>query len=278
MSADDTLPVLRPIPAGMVTVRDRGTTQKLSPTSPSMPIFSRQHARPRLPDRHVDVAAFWLGVVPITNAVRDAHLSTHRPSAAPLTTPGEDTDSGKLAQRPWVNVSWLEAVDFCNRLSDFVGLPRAYVFEAHEVTRLDTDGYRLPTEAEWQRACVDDGALDAIAWTAQNAGDRLQDVGRKQANAFGIYDLLGNVWEWCEDLFNPEVYGPIASFVGVASPTPTMWSGQRCGARATQPWASTTSASASPAARPTNPERAELIGSERGGDVVPQPQSGTAGR
>lgn len=75
------------------------------------------------------------------------------------------------------------------------------------------DGYRLPTEAEWEHACRAGttgpryGPLDEVAWYRGNSGERIHEVGAKQPNAWGLYDTLGNVWEWCWDVYDPEVYG-----------------------------------------------------------------------
>jgi sulfatase modifying factor 1 len=77
----------------------------------------------------------------------------------------------------------------------------------------DADGYRLPTEAEWEHACRAGtggpryGPLDDIAWHRGNSGERPHDVGTRQANPWGLHDMLGNVWEWCWDVYDAEVYG-----------------------------------------------------------------------
>ncbi|MEU4428149.1 formylglycine-generating enzyme family protein [Actinoplanes sp. NPDC024001] len=75
------------------------------------------------------------------------------------------------------------------------------------------DGYRLPTEAEWEHACragttgARYGALDEIAWYRGNSGERVHEAGGKLPNAWGLHDMLGNVWDWCWDTYDQEVYG-----------------------------------------------------------------------
>lgn len=117
---------------------------------------------------------------------------------------------------PVVNVSWPEAVRFCNAASRRDGLRPAYALTSGDedvVWDVAADGYRLPTEAEWEYACRAGtsrpryGPLDDIAWYRHNSSERVHDVGGKRPNAWGLYDTLGNVWEWCWDIYDAETYG-----------------------------------------------------------------------
>lgn len=100
------------------------------------------------------------------------------------------------AQLPVEQVNWSEAVEFCRKLT-----------AKHQQQGQLPDGWewRLPTEAEWEYAARAGtvgpryGDLDSIAWYAGNSGNTTHLVGRKQANAWGLQDMMGNVWEWCLD-------------------------------------------------------------------------------
>jgi formylglycine-generating enzyme required for sulfatase activity len=169
------------IPPGQVTLSDRRTQRRWP----------------------VELAPYQLAAFPVTQA-QYAQVTGRRPSTA---------QGDRL---PVEGVSWLDAVRFCNALSEREELAPAYRPHADldGVERdASADGYRLPTEAEWEYACRADttgaryGRLDDIAWHRGNSHGRSHDVGGRQPNAWGLYDMLGNVWEWCWDIYDAEVYG-----------------------------------------------------------------------
>lgn len=125
--------------------------------------------------------------------------------------------------KPVVNISWNDAIAFCNVLSKKAGLKEYYsISDGGQIVRckLDSNGYRLPSEAEWQYACKAGttgytyGKLHDIAWYNENSNGHIHDVGQKEPNAWGLYDMLGNVWEWCYDLYDETVYGSYRIFRG----------------------------------------------------------------
>jgi formylglycine-generating enzyme required for sulfatase activity len=122
-----------------------------------------------------------------------------------------DTGAGS-AIRPVEQVNWYGAARFCNGLSSLSGMDRVY-----DTTTWTADftknGYRLPTEAQWEYACraktttaywwgSDNTGLSARAWFADNSGNTTHAVATTIANPFGLYDMTGNVFEWCNDWFD----------------------------------------------------------------------------
>jgi formylglycine-generating enzyme required for sulfatase activity len=178
------------IPGGRIVLRDEGTKRSWA----------------------VEVAAFRLGACAVT---WDLYREVVGGTPVRGTAPG----------MPVTDVSWREAVEFCNRLSRAAGLRPCYsggddVDGEDVVCDWGADGYRLPSEAEWEYACragtsgVRYGELEEIAWYRANSGGTVHEVATKKPNAWGLHDMIGNVWEWCWDVYDPDVYGPYRVFRG----------------------------------------------------------------
>ena len=126
-------------------------------------------------------------------------------------------------KNPVENVSWIDAVSFCNMLSGKEGLKNCYSINSDNqdvVFIPESNGYRLPAEAEWEYACragttaVRYGEIDRIAWYKNNSDGKTHEVGKKDPNVWGLYDMLDNVWEWCWDIYDAETYGSYRIFRG----------------------------------------------------------------
>lgn len=188
-----TLPQMIAIPAGVIELRDaRAASAGATATRAAV--------------RTVALRAFEIGRTPVTRAEHDAVAA--RPSS----------EDAALPAHP---VTWFEAVLWCNRASDAAGLARAYTVDDREVIwDVSAPGFRLPTEAEWEWACRAGsttpryGPLAEIAWSSADGMERAQPVAGKASNTFGLFDTLGNVWEWCWDYANTARYGDYRTLRG----------------------------------------------------------------
>ena len=124
---------------------------------------------------------------------------------------------------PMTDVSWTDAIVFCNEISKILGRTECYTNlndSRNTIYNKDANGFRLLTDAEWQYACKAGtsgyryGPLSEIAWYKDNSNGTVQEVGKLLPNPWGMYDMLGNVWEWCWDLYDPERYGDYRIFRG----------------------------------------------------------------
>lgn len=145
------------------------------------------------PEHKVILSSFLIGKYPITFDQFDAYCYEIKKE--------KKSDSGwGRGKLPVINISWDEANNFCNWLSEKTG-----------------ERYRLPTEAEWEYAArggkkmkgklfSGDNSIDKVGWHKGNSGKRTSPVGQMFCNELGIYDMSGNVCEWCSDWFDEEYY------------------------------------------------------------------------
>ena len=148
------------------------------------------------PNRHTTVNSFYIGMLEVTQSQWEKVMGTSVYQQRDKANPSWPM-RGTGADYPMYYVSWEEAKEFCARLSRQTGKT-----------------YRLPTEAEWEYAARGGNrsegtkysggwSVDDVAWYDGNSNSSTHVCGTKRANALGVYDMSGNVYEWCEDWYGP---------------------------------------------------------------------------
>ena len=182
------------------------------------------------PAHQVTVSGFYMDKTEVTQAEYKRVMKTN---------PAQVT--GDLA-RPVEYLTWFDAILYCNARSKLEGKDTVYTFTAvakRGITctslagisaHLSAKGFRLPTEAEWEYACragsttaywwgADTNGMGARVWSTCNSGRTTHPVATKLANAFGLYDMSGNVWEWCDDWYGPYAKAAATNPAGPANGT-----------------------------------------------------------
>ena len=160
----------------------------------------------------------YLGIAEVTQAQYEKVIGKNPSSFAATGTSKDSVIGIDTTSYPVENVTWYDAAEFCTKLCQLEHLKPFYARIGEAVAPLGGDGYRLPTEAEWEFACRAgtttkywngdrEEDLSQIGWFGTNSGNKTHRVAELKPNPFGLYDMHGNAWEWVQDGWDPTYYG-----------------------------------------------------------------------
>jgi len=188
----ESLPVIQPATGGAMVLIPAGTFT-----------MGESAGRPDETAHSVSVSSFYLDKYPVTQELYEKVM-------------GVNPSKRKNAANPVERTQWTDAVRFCNKCSELDGLTPCYDLNTWEC-HFTVDGYRLPTEAEWEYACRagsaatycfgdDERELPRYAWLKPHSQGKPRPVGQKLPNRWGLFDMHGNVWQWCNDWYDVTYY------------------------------------------------------------------------
>jgi formylglycine-generating enzyme required for sulfatase activity len=186
------LPVMQPASGGEMVLIPAGTFT-----------MGDSAGRPDETPHAVSIHALYVDKFPVTQEVYEKVM-------------GVNPSKRKDSKNPVERTQWTDAVRFCNRCSEMEGLTPCYDLDSWQCN-FDADGYRLPTEAEWEYACRAgasrkycfgdaEAELPQYAWFKPHSQGKPRPVGQKLPNRWGLFDVHGNVWQWCNDWYGEAYY------------------------------------------------------------------------